>query len=104
MSGFRIGDRVECVGPPPGRILAAPLPGQRFCKLGEVYTVRAVRRCKQPAPCSEAIMVDGVVNQVSPSGLELAFFSDNFRLVKRDAIELFRAMCASPKPLVPCGD
>src|SRR5882672_12192213 len=88
---FEIGDEVVCVkaGPHPAPFTYIP----PFEVLGRHYTIKAVGPWKWGA--GEWVELE----EVGPG----KFLSERFRKVKKQDIELFRAMCVSPKPLVPCS-
>lgn len=107
---FAPGDEVVYIGgagrTPDDVIKRCIANGVRFPAKDAHYTVRAVIDAGDRYPCPGLLLVEIVNPRVmTVAGVcEQCFFADRFRPIKRETIEIFRAMCVSNKPLVPIDD
>lgn len=101
---FQVGDEVVCV-PCDVRdtavtIAALKAAGYKRPQLGNHYTVRNVFRYQERVGLHLVELVNPPISNIAGKS-ECGWDARSFRKIKPESVALFRAMCVSPKPLVP---
>lgn len=101
---FTPGDEIVCIDDGSDRPTASTA-ASKFIRAGQHYIVRDVCTFSYADGPGESVFLVGVAriwpHKMSPwFGQDVPFTANRFRPVKRESIEIFRAMCTSTKPFV----